>query len=166
MNLPERIFLVGLPGAGKSTVGKFLAKELNYTFIDLDQVIEEREGNTISSIFSQQGEPAFRQLERAALRQQTAPKLIVATGGGAPCFHGNMEWMNTNGFTVFLNPPLQEILHRIAHETHRPLMQGDAAKKLQELLAKRKPFYDMNGMESGLLDPCEILTELLQLFKD
>lgn len=166
MTFPDRIFLVGLPGAGKSTVGKYLANELGYAFLDLDEIIEKRKGKTITNIFTEEGETAFREIERDELRQLTQTQIVVATGGGAPCFHQNMEWMNENGFALFLNPPIDVILRRISAETHRPLMQGDPTKKLTELMEARRKFYETSGMESDLTDPCEILAELLQIFKD
>jgi shikimate kinase len=161
MSLPARIFLVGLPGAGKSTVGKYIAAELGYTFIDLDERIETIAGQTIHDIFEQEGEERFREYERDALRAITDEKVVVATGGGAPCFHGNMDWMNAYGLTVFLNPPLDIILARIAHETHRPLLKGDSKEKMEELMEKREKFYKKSRMESGRIEPCEILAELL-----
>jgi shikimate kinase len=164
--MPSRIFLVGLPGAGKSTVGTYLAKELNYSFLDLDGLIEKEEGRTITNIFSEDGEAAFRMKESDSLRKLLGQKIVVATGGGAPCFHNNMQWLNENGFTVFLNPPIQVIIDRISKETHRPLMESNPDRKLKELIAERKKFYSQSGMESGLSEPYEILAELLQIFKD
>ena len=166
MTFPNRIFLVGLPGAGKSTVGQYLAKELTYSFCDLDQIIEKNDGRLITRIFSEDGEASFRLKEKDALRSISQEKVVVATGGGAPCFHENMKWMNDNGFTVFLNPSIETIVERIIEETHRPLMQGDPKKKLLELLSSREVYYKQSGMESSQSDPCEILAELLHFFKN
>jgi len=155
-----RIFLVGLPGAGKSTVGKYLAQELSYSFIDLDERIEALAGQPIREIFQQAGEQHFRDLERDALRSITETEVVVATGGGAPCFHGNMEWMNANGLTVFLNPPLDVILARIAHETHRPLLKGNPKETLEGLMEKREGFYKKARLATSATDSHEILKEI------
>ncbi len=160
MTYPDRIFLIGMPGAGKSTFGKFLAKEIGYKFVDLDELIEEQEGKSIADIFSGDGEDKFREIERDVLRAQTTPKSIISTGGGAPCFHDNMQWMNESGLTLFLNPGLEVILERVREEDHRPLLQGDQELRIRELFEKRISIYSQAGLESSSTDPCEILSEL------
>ena len=98
-----KIFLIGLPGSGKSTIGKSLALELSYPFIDLDLDIEKAEGRTIKQIFKQMHEGYFRQLESKALKKycQSQDSFVMATGGGAPCFFDNMEQINQAGKSVF-----------------------------------------------------------------
>ena len=164
MTLPSRIFLVGLPGVGKSTVGAYLAKELGYSFQDLDALIEEVTGRPISEIFEREGEQYFRKLEAEQLRSLNNKKIIVATGGGTPYFHNGINWMNENGFTIFLNPPLETIISRIKREEHRPLIGDDAKNSLTVLLEKRITSYKQAGMESSLSEPYEILAELLNSF--
>ena len=164
MTFPSRIFLVGLPGSGKSTVGAYLAKALNYTFQDLDDQIEKVAGRSIADIFEREGEDYFRKREATQLRQMMDEKMVVATGGGAPCFLDGMKWMNENGFTIFLNPPLETSVERISKEAHRPLI-GDAPEEtLRNLLSKRMPHYRQAKMESSLMESCEILAELKNLF--
>lgn len=133
-------------GSGKSYVGSRLATLLGCPFIDLDDEIERRAGKTISRIFAEDGEAVFRQQETEALRATAAlSATVVATGGGAPCFHNNMTWMNANGVTVFLDPELEVLLARLeAGRAHRPLLQS--AAELKELvttrLESRRPVYE------------------------
>ncbi len=164
MNFPSRLFLIGLPGSGKTTMGKELAKELAYTFIDLDDRIVFSAGKSIPEIFTQDGEERFREIERDELRKIVGERCVIATGGGAPCFHHNMDWMQENGFTVYLNPPLEIVAERVASDTNRPLISGEPLETLQHLLEKRKPFYQQAGMESDHLEPCELLVELRNFF--
>jgi len=139
---------------------------LGYTFIDLDKRIEANEGKPIRALFQQSGEEYYRELERDALRSISETNVVVATGGGAPCFHDNMYWMNAHGFTLFLNPPLDVIVERIAKETHRPLIGDDPRKAVETLMDKRRADYKKAGMESGRIEPCEILAELLRIVND
>ncbi|MCP4459856.1 MAG: shikimate kinase [Cytophagales bacterium] len=164
MTPPSRIFLVGLPGSGKSTVGRHLAKELNYSFQDLDLIIEKQIGRSIADIFDREGEEYFRKIEADQLRLLAHDKVIVATGGGTPCFHNSMSWMNDSGLTVFLNPPIDVIVSRIEKESHRPLIGSDVKKSIEYLLEKRIESYNQAEMESGLSEPCEILAELQNFF--
>lgn len=164
MRIPLRIFLIGLPGAGKSTVGEHLASELTYSFFDLDEQIELKTGQTITEIFKEKSETYFRELEANQLRKMTKENMVVATGGGTPCFHKNMSWMNETGFTVFLNPPIEVIVERILKEDHRPLISGDVEGSLKKLLEKRVNLYEQAQMESRLSTPGKILVKLLNTF--
>ena len=99
-----RIFLTGYMGAGKTTLGKAFARELNIPFIDLDWYIEERFHKSIRELFIERGEASFRELERTMLHEVAEfENVIISTGGGTPCFFDNMEYMNDNGQTVFLD---------------------------------------------------------------
>lgn len=122
-----KIFLVGMPGSGKSSVGKLLAESLRIPFIDLDTIIEKEAGRAIREIFSTQGEARFRELERDALLKVISEKdrFIVATGGGAPCFFDNLEHMKKNGKVVFLDLPMSTIAQRLQNEglAVRPLLK-------------------------------------------
>lgn len=150
-----------MPGAGKSTVGKFLAEELSYTFIDLDDQIEQVEGKEIKDLFSVSGEDYFRQVEMEQLRLLgPLENAIIATGGGAPCFHGGMQWMNNQGLTIFLNRPLDLLIERTSGKGHRPLIGDDAANAITEIYKKRISCYQKAGMESNPSEPYEILDEL------
>src|SRR5690349_8405249 len=101
-----KIFLIGFMGCGKSTMGKKLAVKLGYDFIDLDHQIEKNLGTTITAYFAENGEEAFRKLESETLKNFDYPSnSIIATGGGAPCFFDNMDWMNANGLSIYIEMP-------------------------------------------------------------
>lgn len=143
----DPIFIIGLPACGKSTFGKALAKRLGRRFIDLDTYIENRFHTSIPELFSQRGEEGFRSLEAAMLRE-TGEFLdtVIATGGGAPCHFGNMEYMNSRGITVWLQASRGRILKRLLRNRRkRPMLQGldpDAlAERIDILLQQRVPFY-------------------------
>jgi shikimate kinase len=145
------LFLIGLPGSGKTTLGKEIASLVNIQFIDLDQAIVKTYGSSIDNIFAEQGEAAFRVMEKDtlhALQDEKKNGLVVATGGGAPCFYDNMEWMNKHGVTLFLNPPLSELASRLskAKNTHRPMLKDlsteDTLAFLKEKSVARFPFYN------------------------
>ena len=166
MTLPSRIFLIGLPGAGKSTVGDFIAKEIDYRFVDLDHEIEKSQDRSISEIFENKGESHFRKIESKLLRQTPVGNVVLATGGGAPCFYNNMDWMNENGFTIFLNPPLEIIISRLTNQVHRPLIGDSPKEAINNLFRKRIALYQQAGMESVKTNPFEVLAELHIFFSD
>jgi shikimate kinase len=136
----EKIFLIGLPGSGKSTYAKQLAVVLNKSFIDLDDEIAKSTGRLITDIFEQEGEDFFRIKERNQLTEtiKNYDEFVLATGGGTPCFFDNMEQMNQAGETVFINPSLSIIENRLGSDSSRPLMKNYS---LDQLLAKRKSWY-------------------------
>ncbi len=143
----NRIYLIGLPGSGKSTLGKGLAQKLGWDFLDTDQIIEQQEGLSVSAIFRQKGESVFRTIEAQMLKHcATRLNVVVATGGGAAAHPGNIELMLDTGLTLWLNPEPSEIAWRLgAHAQQRPLFQGINASeipvKLSELLEGRRTFY-------------------------
>lgn len=145
--MQQLIFLIGFMGSGKSFTGRRLAQRLALPFIDLDELIEQEAGRSIPRIFQEDGEAAFRKLEAETLRSlENRTPAVIACGGGTPCFHDNMEWMNTHGLTVFLDPPVAVIADRLQREMdHRPLLQGLTAGALQSFiearLQERRPFY-------------------------
>ena len=144
-----RVFLIGLPGAGKTTLGKALAALLGRPFIDLDQVIESGEHISIPEIFQQKGEAHFRELEHAYLIAQinAHPDFVMATGGGAPCFHANLNRMDAAGITIFLDVPAAEIVRRMEQSsaTERPLLanvgRAELKDRIEFLRSQRLPFY-------------------------
>ncbi|HEY0897299.1 MAG TPA: shikimate kinase [Sphingobacteriaceae bacterium] len=140
------IFLVGFMGSGKTTLGKRLSRLLGYAFVDLDKVIESRAGATIPQYFQQHGEGAFRQLERECLqRGLPSGNAVVATGGGAPCYFDNMDWMNRHGVTVYLMLSPKALASRLKGSAERPLISGKSGPELvafiEEKLAERESYY-------------------------
>ena len=141
-----RIYLVGFMGCGKTTYGKELAKALNFNFLDLDEEIVRISRMSINDLFSK-SETAFRELEtNTLLTTNSLNNYVIATGGGTACFHGNMEWMNKNGVTVYLKLPVKELLDRlISGKGQRPLLMdipdSELPDYIQESLRTRMKFY-------------------------
>lgn len=142
-----RIFLTGYMGAGKTTLGKALARDLRIPFIDLDWYIEERFHKTVGELFAERGETGFRELERNMLHEVAEfEDVVISTGGGAPCFFDNMEFMNRVGQTVFLDVHPDVLFRRLrVAKQQRPILQGKQDEELKafivEALAKRAEFY-------------------------
>jgi shikimate kinase len=143
MKVPNNIFLVGPMGAGKSTVGRQLAKTLNMEFVDCDREIEDRTGVTIAVIFELEGEEGFRKRECAMIEQLTERDgIVLATGGGAVLDEENRSRLRTRGFAIYLNAPIELLLERTARDKQRPLLQTDDPRaKLTALAAEREPLY-------------------------
>ncbi len=135
--------LIGFMGTGKTTIGRVLAAQLGYDFLDTDHWIESAAGKSIPEIFSQSGEAHFRALEQQvvaelAKRQRT----VIATGGGLPCHENNLERLRQHAYIVCLWASPETILERVRHNTHRPLLQHpNPLARIRELLAQREPFY-------------------------
>ena len=142
-----RILLIGFMAAGKTTLGKALARDLGLQFIDLDHYIENRYHSTISQLFAERGEEGFREIERKMLHEVTEfEDVIIATGGGTPCFYDNMEYMNSMGVTVFLQASVDVIFTRLTiARVQRPLVKGKSADELRQyitaMLGQRSPYY-------------------------
>jgi shikimate kinase len=134
-----KIILIGFMGCGKSYIGKKLADQMGYTFLDLDTVIEEKEGSTIAQLFDNKGETYFRKIESDCLKSLSAlDNVVIATGGGAPCFHDNMAWMNANGTTVYLKTHIPLLAKRLKNEiNHRPLLRGKSYRELVDFIKTR-----------------------------
>ena len=143
MNNSENIFLVGLMGAGKTTVGRQLAAELGKSFHDTDHEIERRTGVRISLIFEIEGEAGFRAREKQALDQLTQlANVVLATGGGAVLDADNRRHLAARGVVVYLHGQPKDLWHRTRHDKSRPLLQNtDALEKLQSLYLQRDPLY-------------------------
>ena len=143
-----RVYLVGYMGSGKSTIGRELASMLGLTLIDLDHYLENKYFKTIPQIFAEEGEDSFRRKEQAVLHEvSTFDSVIVATGGGAPCFFDNMEVMNRTGFCIFLDVDTEELVERLTlAKIERPIIKGKSHEELADfidgMMEKRRPFYE------------------------
>jgi len=142
-HMTANIFLVGLMGAGKTTVGKLLAKHLRKTFIDSDHEIEKRTGANIPLIFELEGEAGFRAREAAVIQEFSSMKnIVLATGGGAVLDPQNRERLAANGIVIYLRAKVRDLWQRTRHDKSRPLLQtGDPQAKLHELFLQRDPLY-------------------------
>ena len=142
-----RIFLIGYMGAGETTLGKAFAREMNLSFVDQDWYIEERFHKTVQEIFAERGEQGFRELERQMLHEIAEfEDVVISTGGGAPCFYDNMDFMNLKGDTVFLNVTPEVLFSRLKMASqNRPILRGKSNEELKAFIAKtlekRAPFY-------------------------
>ena len=142
-----RIILIGYMGAGKTTIGKALSKELGIVFYDLDWYIESRMRKTVSEIFAERGEEGFRQIEYNMLHEVAEfEDVIISCGGGTPCFFDNMDYLNQQGQVVYLKAE-PEVLYKHLQmaKVERPLLKGKSKEELlkfiKEQLEKREPFY-------------------------
>lgn len=141
------LFLIGFMCCGKTTLAMALSQKTGLPQIDLDSYIEEKEGRSVTEIFKAAGEAAFREMERTALREMAGKDgYIISCGGGTPCFHDNIEFMNTVGETVFLDASEDILLKRLLkYQDGRPLVEGKSPEQVKEVikngLAVRKPFY-------------------------
>ena len=168
MRYLAKVFLVGMPGSGKSTLGREAARLGRMLFFDLDEEIERSEGRSIKEIFEQDGEPYFRQLEKDKLEELTRSNddFILSTGGGAPCFHNNMDFINRNGRSIFVNVPLQELRSRLLQTNlaARPKIGNvkNLGDHLEKTWSERLPIYQMaheevNGVGAGAADLLRLL---------
>lgn len=141
---PRNIVLVGFMGTGKSTLGQLLADRLQRRFVDMDTVIEEREGRSIADIFATDGEQRFRAIEHAVARDLGADAgLVIATGGGVVTNPHNMTALGADSLIVCLQAAPRTILDRVGGDPARPLVAGpDADERVAALLAERAPYYD------------------------
>ncbi len=142
--LPERIYLIGMPASGKSTVGRTLAERLHRKFYDTDRLIEQQEQCSIPDIFQQEGEPHFRNLEHTLLQSFLPKHSVISTGGGMPCFHNNMEFIMANGLAIFIDVPIEILAQRAAINVEsRPLLHSDLnlVRRLESTLKQRLPYY-------------------------
>jgi shikimate kinase len=156
-------------GCGKTTIGRRLSKRLNVQFADLDHLIEARENRLIPEIFSTDGEEKFRKIEQSVLNETFKyDDIVVATGGGTPCFFDNMEQINKNGISIYLYANIGTLINRLMNaQTPRPLIKGKSKSELSEFiiqsLTKREPFYQKAyfTIDSQTLN----LTDVIKLIK-
>jgi shikimate kinase len=137
------IAVVGMPGCGKSTVGRHLARQLGMRFVDSDTEIEKRSGTPIREMFAVQGEDAFRDLEQQVIEDLSAqPGILLATGGGAVLRPSNRDALHSRTHVVYLRATPEELFRRLRHDTHRPLLQvADPLARLRDLYRERDPLY-------------------------
>lgn len=170
----RHIFLLGYMASGKTTFGRALSKALGLNFIDLDDYICDKAGQSVSEIFAEYGEEHFRKLETQAVEEiiaDNSPK-IIACGGGTPCFGNNMRLMCDAGMTVWLNPPIESVLRRLrADRKGRPLVAsldegGELERYVADNLARRQPFYSRAKLtfDSSKLESEEEISDSVDRF--
>jgi shikimate kinase len=141
------LYLVGFMGTGKSTVGRQAARQLGFEFLDSDHEIERKEGRPVSQIFAEKGEAAFRAMERAFIEQgHPSRNCVVSCGGGLVVPPGMLDLLRARGVIICMHAPIETILQRTMHATHRPLLQvDDPEQRLRELYAQREALYRRTG---------------------
>ena len=160
-----RIFLTGYMGSGKTTLGRALAADMEIPFIDLDHYIEKRYCKTIAQLFAEKGETGFREIERRMLHEVGEfEDVIISTGGGTPCFFDNIEYMNSQGTTVYLDVPVERLFIRLSiARSKRPLIKDKNNEELMafiiEQLEKRAPHYS-KAQYSFKADKLEDITQV------
>lgn len=171
-----KIFLVGMPGSGKSYWGEALSEALMMPFFDLDEEIEKAEGMSIAYIFEKYGQDYFRELERQYLEElSTLDPAVIATGGGTPVFNDNMSWINQKGVSIFLNTPISAIISNLSKQdvSVRPLLKQHADNLdgyLNSVLQARLPYYEqahfiINTMPKTAKDMAEMVIEFCNEFR-
>jgi len=159
------LYLIGLMGTGKTTIGSLLAQEFSYRFIDTDAVIVQAAGKSVNEIFAQDGETAFRQLESNVLAQVCAyTNLVIATGGGIVLQQENWGYLH-HGLVVWLDVPVEVICQRLTEDTTRPLLQdADPQDKLRSLLSQRRSLYSQADLHMTILQeetPEQTMTRII-----
>jgi shikimate kinase len=165
----ENIYLIGLMGAGKTTIGRQLAKALKLPFYDSDKAIEERTGVDIPTIFEFEGEEGFRDREQKMIQQLTQMNgIVLATGGGAILREENRRMLKENGFIVYLQCSVDRILERTRRDTQRPLLKTDNPReRIESLFAQREPLYlscaDFK-VDTGTMQSKEVVNRILEKY--
>lgn len=162
----KRIILIGYMGAGKTTIGKALAKDLGLQFYDLDWYIESRRRKKIAQIFAEMGEEKFRHIEQAMLHEVAEfEDVIISCGGGTPCFYDNIDYMNQQADVVYLKAEPEVLYkHLLMSKNERPLLKGKSPEELiafiREQLAYREQFYSkaQHTLDVSLMDNYEKIT--------
>lgn len=139
----RNIALIGFMGSGKSTVGRFVASQLHFEFLDTDEIIQQRTCMEINSIFAESGEAAFRALEQALVKELASKeRTVISTGGGLPVNPENLASLKTHALVVCLWATPEKIFERVKESTHRPLLKDtDPLGRIKSLLSQREPFY-------------------------
>lgn len=164
----KRVYMIGFMGVGKTTIGKALAKRIRWRFVDTDRLIENELGMTINNVFEKMGEQWFRKYEKKVLnRTVTMQNTIISTGGGTPCFDGNIDTMLQNGLCIYLYMPVKAIFARLSQSKKpRPLINGLQGSELERyvtgLVIEREKIYSMAHHAVDALSP-DILTKIYDL---
>jgi len=165
----RNIALVGFMGSGKTAVGKQLAKKCNLEFVDLDDLIEEKEGMKITQIFKDKGEPYFRKVEKEITVKTAKEKgLVIACGGGVVLDKENVSALKENGIVIYLKASLEVILERTKKYSHRPLLNVDnPKKKIEGLLEYRKSYYEQADhiIDTSNLNIDEVVNKILEVIR-
>lgn len=169
MSDTRNIVLVGFMGSGKSSTGRYVAEKLGRPFLDLDTEIERREGRPIPDIFAKNGEPYFRQLERALVQELSArDRLVIAPGGGIVVNPDNVRDFAARGLVINLRVSPEWVLKRVGQDPNRPLLQGgDPLQRIRELMEKRRALYAAvpHQIETDGLTPETVGDLVLDLFR-
>ncbi len=170
MNKLDNIFLVGLMGVGKTTIGKQIAKNLKWSFHDSDKAIEEKTGVDIPTIFEFEGEVGFRDREQKMILELTQLKnIVLATGGGAVIREENRNQLKAHGFVVYLHCAIDRILERTKHDLQRPLLQTSNPREcLETLLLQRGPLYSETSnfeIDTGSRPSKEIAVQIVKAYQ-
>lgn len=164
-----KVYLIGYPSCGKTTLGKKVAKKLGYTFVDLDLLFEEMYHTTISDFFEKYGEYAFRINEQKLLHSTSEMEnTVIATGGGTPCFFDNMDYINHNGISIYIRKPANFLAERLRNAKKvRPLFRNISIEDLliyiETQLAEREPYYLKAQIVTTVQSPEEII-QLIEKF--
>lgn len=168
----SRVYLIGFMGAGKTSVGKRLARKMRWSFVDTDNIIEKELGITVQDVFDKLGEEWFREYEQKVLIKTTSfQNTIIATGGGTPCFYNNMDTIINNGLCIYLRMPPKEIVLRISQsQKKRPLIDNltgiELEKFVEKTLAERETIYSKAHLIADALNPNLIHTLEQQIKRD
>src|ERR1043166_730008 len=164
----HNLALIGVMGAGKSSVGRLVAAHLHYDFVDTDDMIEARAGKPIAQIFAQQGEADFRELEKQLVAQMVSwRRKVISTGGGLPACEANLASLKEHSLVVCLWAPPEAIWERVRSQTHRPLLKDpDPLNRIRTLLVERTPFYRQADVlvNTGMRSIKEVTQQVLHQF--
>ena len=165
----KNIVLMGFMGAGKTTIGKKLAKALEYEFVDTDEWIEKEQDRKISDIFAEDGEAVFRDMETDLLKrlQNREEKFVLSIGGGMPVREENRALLRNLGIVIYLKTSKEEIIRRVSGDKNRPLLQGgDLEEKVTNLMNAREQIYVETAHVEVIIDeknPLEVIEEIIKL---
>lgn len=167
-----KVFLIGFMGSGKTTLGRELANMLQWSFVDLDEYIEEKHHTTILRLFDSSGQDYFRRVESQALREvtQTEENIIIATGGGTPCYHDGMHFMKKEGLAIYLKVSVEVLVERLLSSIkERPLLSNrnplELKREIGELLSSRVGCYEQSEVtvENEAQGTAKVLNQIINV---